>query len=142
MTTTRHRHPGAARRQRALRPPPRSAPIASFTHPSVPELVAAFRRVVAPDQPRLGIDRAAVAAQLEIKYTVGARLRGVRHDAYRLACQHPLADRNLGPAQPGEQRMISVPVPDYQDHPVGAEWPGINDPAVERRDHRGGRYRP
>src|ERR1700730_8007322 len=141
MTTGRHRYPVAAQRQRALRPPPRSAPIASFTHPSIPELVAALRRLVARRQPRLGIDRAAVAAQLEIKHAVGAPLRGVRHDAYRLACQDPLADRNLSPAQPGEQRMISVPVPNYQDHPVGAEWSGIDDPAIEWRDHRGRRDR-
>jgi hypothetical protein len=53
--------------------------------------------VVALCQPRLGIDRAAVAAQLEIYLAARARLCGIRHDTHRLAGLDPLADRAVGP---------------------------------------------
>ena len=44
---------------------------------------------------------------------------------------------DIDPAQPRQHRIIPAIMPDDQDAPEIAERPGINDPAVERRDDRG-----
>src|SRR3546814_12489902 len=83
-------------------------------------------------EPGRVFDGFAVTAQFDIEARV-AVIRLAR-DANGLASEQPLADGAVHPDEPGQQRMISAAMLDYQDMPVTAERPGENDSPVMRRN--------
>src|SRR3546814_21016643 len=87
--------------------------------------------VMARREPWQRVVGLAVRAQVDIE----ARLAVIRlaHDADGLAGEQPLADGAVHPDEPGQKRMISAAMLDYQDMPVPADRPGENDSHVLRR---------